>query len=297
MRLGLGCAPLGNLYTPVPEDDAAAAVGAAIAAGITFFDTAPLYGHGLSERRLGAALRELAVSRDAVTISTKVGRLLLPGAEESIFTDVPPLRPVFDFSADGVRRSLAESLERLDLGRVDIALVHDPDDHADEALAGAFPALVQLREEGVVASIGAGMNQSAVLERFVREADLDSVLLAGRWTLLDRSGRDLLDLCHQRGVSVIIGGVFNSGLLADPDAAGATFDYAPAPASFVERALAMRETCARYGVSLRAAALQFAASHPAVSVVLVGARSATEVSAAVAAAAEEISEGLWDELP
>jgi len=296
MRLGLGCAPLGNLFTPVPDEDAVATVKAAVAAGITFFDTAPLYGHGLSERRLGASLRDSDVARDALTISTKVGRMLVPGTEVSIFADPPPVRPVFDFSADGVRRSLSESLDRLGLDRVDTALVHDPDDYPDEALAGAFPALVRLREEGVVTSIGAGMNQSAVLERFVREADLDCVLLAGRWTLLDQSGRGLLDLCHQRGVSVIVGGVFNSGLLADPDAAGATFDYAPAPASLVERARAMRATCERHGVSLPAATLQFAASHPAVSVVLVGARSAAELCAAVAAAGEDIPDGLWEEL-
>jgi D-threo-aldose 1-dehydrogenase len=296
-RLGLGCAPLGNLYAPVTDDDAVATVAAALHGGITTFDTAPLYGHGLSEERLGLALRELGADRAALTISTKVGRLLTPGVDtSSIFVDTAPKKPVFDFSADGVRRSLSESLDRLGLDRVDVALLHDPDDHAEDALAGAFPALLRLRDEGAVDAIGAGMNQAALLERFVREVDLDCVLLAGRWTLLDQSGLGLLDLCRQRGVNVLVGGVFNSGLLADPDAAGATFDYAPAPAPLVARARAMREVCARHGVSLAAAALHFAASHPAVATVVVGARSPAEVTANIAAAASPVPVELWEEL-
>ena len=206
------------------------------------------------------------------------------------------MHPVFDFSADGVRRSLDASLERLGLDRVDIVHVHDPDDHAEEALAGAFPALRRWRDDGVVAKIGAGMNQSALLARFVREADVDCVLLAGRYTLLDRSALDdLLPLCEATGVEVIAAGVFNSGLLADPRP-GAPFDYAPAPAELVERARQLAAICARYGVPLTAAALQFPARHPAVTCVLTGVRSVAELEANVADAARPIPPDLWDDL-
>ncbi len=295
-RLGLGCAPLGNLFTAVAEEDAAATVGAAWDAGVRWFDTAPLYGHGLSERRLGAALA--GRPRDDVVISTKVGRLLRPasGEVDTIFTGVGDLEPVFDFSADGVRRSLDESLDRLGLDRVDIALVHDPDDHVDEALAGAFPALLSLRDEGVVGAIGAGMNQWQVLDRFVTEIDLDVVLLAGRYTLLDRSGGDvLLRRCLERGVSVVLGGVFNSGVLADPDGA-ATYDYAAVPPRVALEVDRLRRVCDRHGVPLPAAALQFGARHPAVTAVVVGARTAAEVAADVAHAAAPLPPALWADL-
>ena len=298
-RLGLGCAPLGNLYEPISDGDAAGAVDAAWAHGLRFFDTAPLYGHGLSELRLGAALT--AFDRDAATVATKVGRLLVPheGPQEpgTIFADIPPLRPEFDFSADGVRRSLEASLERLQLDHVDVLHLHDPDDHLDDALAGAFPALRRLRDEGVVGAIGAGMNQSAALERIVREADVDCVLLAGRHTLLEQHGAlALLDLCADRGVSVIAAGVFNSGLLADPDAPGATFDYAAAPPATVARARALAGTCAEYDTPLRAAALQFPLRHPAVTTVIVGARSKSEVDDNVALFRHPIPATLWPAL-
>lgn len=303
--LGLGCAPLGNLFTPVTDEDAAATVDAAWDAGVRFFDVAPLYGHGLAERRLGAALQ--GRPRDEYRVSTKVGRLLVSGQDDgSMFAGVPPLRPVFDFSYDATLRSLDESLQRLGLDRVDVLLVHDPDDHAEEALAGAFPALRRLRDEGVVKMIGAGMNQTAMLSRFVREAAIDCLLVAGRWTLLDRSAADeLLPLCagqpgateriEGRGVEVIAGGVFNSGLLARPDAA-ATYDYTTAPAALVDRARAMAATCERHGVSLTAAAVQFPARHSAVATVLTGCRSADEVRANAAAFHEPIPPALWTEL-
>jgi len=297
--LGLGCAPIGNLYDAVTDDEAHAVVLAAYGAGVRFFDTAPLYGHGLSERRLGAALASLP--RDSLTVSTKVGRLLVaddPSArpDDTGFADVPPVHPVFDFSADGVQRSLEASLDRLGLDRVDIVHVHDPDDHAEEALAGAFPALRRWRDEGVVGAIGAGMNQAPMLARFVREADIDCVLLAGRYTLLDQSGLDdLLPLCEREHVSVIAAGVFNSGLLANPKP-GAPFDYAPAPPEIVERARRLAAVCARHDVPLTAAALQFATAHPAVTCVLTGVRSVDELRANVADFERPIPPDLWTDL-
>lgn len=295
LGLGLGCAPIGNLFAGVTDDDARATVDAAWELGIRSFDTAPQYGHGLSEQRLGAALA--GRPRDQVVLSTKVGRLLRPSvvAEPTVFTDVGPLVPTFDFSRDGVRRALDESLERLGVDRVDLALVHDPDDHEDDALAHAFPELLRLRDEGVVTAIGAGMNQAPMLERFVERLDLDAVLLAGRWSLLDRSGEALLDRCAERGVGVVIGGVFNSGVLVDPDHAP-TYDYAAAPPEVVARARALRGVCADHGSTLPAAALQFAARHPAVTTVLIGARTAAEVHVDVAWASEAVPDELWPAL-
>lgn len=295
-RLGFGGAPIGNLFTPVADAEAAAAVDAAWQHGVRFFDTAPLYGHGLSERRLGAALR--ARPRAELAIATKVGRLLVadddPPADGYVAT--PPYRPVFDFSYDATLRSLSASLERLGLDRVDVLHVHDPDDHAEEALRGAFRALVRLREEGVVRAIGCGMNQADLLARFARELDLDCVLLAGRYTLLEQPAlAELLPICAARGVSVIAAGVFNSGLLADPSPA-ATYDYAPAPAALVERARRLAAVCARHGVSLKAAALRFPLAHRAVACVLTGARSAAEMRENASLFAAPIPLALWDAL-
>ena len=297
--LALGTAPLGNLFAPVPEEDATATVRAALEAGLTYVDTAPHYGLGLAERRLGRLLAGLP--RDRFVVSTKVGRLvrpLAPGetADPEGFADSPPAKRVWDFSGDGVRRSLEESLERLGLDRVDIVLVHDPDDHEREAYEQAFPALIELRDQGVVAAIGAGMNQAEMLTRFVRDLDIDVVLVAGRYSLLDqRALAELLPACAARGTGVVVGGVFNSGLLADPRP-GATFDYAPAPAELVDRAARLAEVCARHRTPLRAAALAFPFGHPAVTSVLVGARSAAEVTDAVACFERPVPEALWAEL-
>ncbi|MGP3984900.1 aldo/keto reductase [Streptomyces sp. KR80] len=298
-ELSFGAAGIGGLYTEVAEEAAAAAVDAAWDAGIRFFDTAPHYGLGLSERRLGAALRTRR--RAEYAVSTKVGRLLVPhdGGGDDLangFAVPATHRRVWDFSADGVRRSLEASLERLGLDRIDIAFLHDPDDFADQAFREAYPALERLRAEGTVGAIGAGMNQSAMLTRFVSETDVDAVLLAGRYTLLDQSGLDeLLPAAAGRGTSVVIGGVFNSGLLADPRP-GARYDYADVPAPVLERALSLAAVTGRHGVPLRAAALQFPYGHPAVASVLVGARSAQEVEDAVAMLGESLSDALWDEL-
>ena len=297
--LALGTAPLGNLFTPVASDDADATVRSALEAGLTYVDTAPHYGLGLAERRLGRVLAGLP--RDRFVVSTKVGRLvrpLAPGetADPEGFADTPPAKRVWDFSGDGVRRSLEESLERLGLDRVDIVLVHDPDDHEREAYEQAFPALIELRDQGVVTAVGAGMNQAEMLTRFVRDLDLDVVLVAGRYSLLDqRALAELLPTCAARGTAVVVGGVFNSGLLADPRP-GATFDYAPAPPELVERAARLAEVCARHGTPLRAAALAFPFGHPAVTSVLVGARSAAEVADAVAWFERPVPGELWAEL-
>jgi D-threo-aldose 1-dehydrogenase len=297
--LALGTAPLGNLFAPVAEEDAAATVGSALEAGLTYVDTAPHYGLGLAERRLGRLLA--GVPRDRFVVSTKVGRLvrpLAPGetADPEGFADSPPARRVWDLSGDGVRRSLEESLERLGLDRVDILLLHDPDDHEREAYEQALPALIGLRDQGVVTAIGAGMNQAEMLTRFVRDLDIDVVLVAGRYSLLDqRALAELLPTCAARGTAVVVGGVFNSGLLADPRP-GATFDYAPAPPELVDRAARLAEVCARHGTPLRAAALAFPFGHPAVTSVLVGARSAAEVQDAVACFEWPVPGELWADL-
>lgn len=298
-RIGFGGAAIGGLFAPVAEGDALAAVRAAWDGGIRYFDTAPHYGVGMSEERLGRFLRERP--RADFTVSTKVGRLLVPsegpppdGIEG--FYGTPARTRVRDYSRDGVRRSLEESLERLGLDRIDVALIHDPDDHVEQAIGQAYPALRELRDQGVVGAIGVGMNQTPALTRFVRETDLDCVLVAGRYTLLDRSGADeLLPLCAERGVAVIAGGVFNSGLLADPRP-GATFDYGAAARPVLDRALRMKEICERHGTPLRAAAIQFTGAHPAVATVLLGGRSAAEVTDGLRMAALPIPAGLWDEL-
>jgi D-threo-aldose 1-dehydrogenase len=302
-RLGLGCAPLGNLYSAIDAETAAATVDAAWAVGIRYFDTAPHYGLGLSERRLGAALRGLP--RDAYTISTKVGRLLVPdpagvGHRDPAGFDVPAdHRRVWAFDAEGVRRSLADSLDRLGLGRVDLVLIHDPEDHAEVALREAYPVLHGMRAEGTVGAIGVGSKDWRVLHRFVVECELDAVLLAGRYTLLDQSALDeLLPACVRRGVSVVNAGVFNSGILAvDAPHAGLPYEYGPAPSDVVDRAVAIAAVCGRHGTSLPAAALSFAAAHPAVAAVLIGAASPAEVrrNAGLLAAAPPPA-ALWDEL-
>jgi len=294
-RLGLGCAALGNLYDAMDDAQAQATADAAWAAGLRLFDTAPLYGHGLSERRIGAALR--ARPRDEYVLTTKVGRRLVPGRDPAtIFADAPALTPVFDFSYDGVLHGVEESLTRLGAARIDVLHVHDPDAHEAEATLGAFRALARLRQEGVIGAVSAGMNQSAMLTRFVERGLVDCVLLAGRYTLLDQSAlADLLPAAEAAGVAVILGGVFNSGLLADPRP-GAPYDYAPASPDLLARALAFAAICERHGVPLGAAALQFSAAHPAVASVLVGARSPAEVEQALRWFAQPMPEEFWPAL-
>jgi D-threo-aldose 1-dehydrogenase len=298
-ELTFGGAVLGNMYTAISEEQAAATITAAWDGGIRAFDTAPHYGLGLSERRLGAVLAQYP--RDEYVISTKVGRLLEPasephGTDSEGFAVPARFRRIRDYSADGVRRSIEASLTRLGLDRIDIVLIHDPDDYGEEAFRAAYPALEELRAQGCIGAIGAGMNQTAMLTRFVTDTDVDVVLVAGRYTLLDRSaGQDLLPAARQRGVAVLAGGVFNSGLLADPEHS-ATYDYQPAAAALVSRARDLQAACERFGVPLRAAAARFPARHPAVASVLIGARSPAEITDALTWRAAEIPAGLWDAL-
>ncbi|WP_326718937.1 aldo/keto reductase [Streptomyces sp. NBC_00243] len=298
--LSFGAAGIGNLFTAVPDEQAQKALDAAWSGGIRYFDTAPHYGLGLSERRLGAALRERP--RSEYTVSTKVGRRLEPTdrADGDDLADgfaVPAThRRVWDFSADGIRRSLDASLERLGLDRVDAVYLHDPDDHAEQAFREAYPALEKLRAEGVVGAIGAGMNQTEMLTRFLRDTDVDVVLCAGRYTLLDhRALTDLLPAAQERGRSVVIGGAFNSGLLADPKP-GATYNYAAAPPELLDRALRLKDIAEQHGTTLRAAALAFPAAHPAVASVLVGARSPHEVRDCAEQFATPVPAAFWQEL-
>ncbi|MGP3956212.1 aldo/keto reductase [Nonomuraea sp. 3N208] len=294
-RYGLGGAPIGNLFQEVTDEQARATVDAAWDSGVRLFDTAPHYGLGLSERRLGAAL----AGRPGYVLSTKVGRLLVPssrsGRDQEGF-DVPAaLERVWDFSRDGVRRSLEESLVRLGLPAVHIALIHDPDDHVEQALAEAYPALAELRAEGVLQAIGLGMNQWQVPLRFVQETDIDVVMLAGRYTLLDQSGLPLLDACAERGVRVLAAGVFNSGILATDRPTG-TYNYLPAPEPLVERATRIAGVCRRHGVSLPQAAIAFPLRHPAIATVVLGARAPEEVTTNAALWSRPVPEALWEEL-
>lgn len=295
-RLSLGTAPLGGMFAHVADSDADGVVRRALDVGLTYVDTAPQYGHGTSERRLGATL--VGVPRESYVLSSKVGRVIREraGASTGIFEDAPESDAVFDFTRDGVMRSLEESLERLGLDRVDVLYIHDPDDFEEEALKLAYPAVEELRSQGVVGAIGLGMNQSRIPTRFVLETDIDVVLLAGRYTLLDQSGAvDLLPACVARGVSVVIGGVYNSGVLADPHG-DPKYDYAAAPPDVVARARALDAVCARHDLALKAAAIQFPLHHPAVASVLTGSRTAAELDENLAAMSASVPPELWREL-
>lgn len=298
-ELGFGGAAIGGLFKPSPADVARAAVDAAWDSGIRYFDTAPHYGLGMSERRLGQALRDRP--RGEYVLSTKVGRLLAEnpaptGSDLAAggFAVPDDLIRVLDYSADGVRRSLDASLRRLGLDRVDIVLVHDPDDHADQAIGEALPALIELREQGVIGAVGLGMNQWQVPLRAVHETDLDVVMLAGRWTLADRSGAPLLEACADRDVSVLAAGPFNSGLLArawPPD--DAHFNYAPAPADILERARLLARRSEQHGMTLPQAALRFPLLHQAVAGVVAGLGSPGHVRSAVGWLAGPATETSW----
>ncbi|MER7349706.1 aldo/keto reductase [Streptomyces aurantiacus] len=300
-ELSFGGAGIGNLYSPVTDEDAAVALDSAWDAGLRYFDTAPHYGLGLSERRIGAALR--GRPRDAYTVSTKVGRILEPvtgpvsgdDLADGGFAVPAAHRRRWDFSADGVCRSIESSLERLGLDRVDIVYLHDPDNHGEQAFREGYPALERLRAEGVVGAIGAGMNQAEMLTRFVRDTDVDAVLCAGRYTLLDHQAlAELLPAASERGASVVIGGVFNSGLLADPKD-GARFNYTEAPSELLDRARRLRTVAGRHGVTLRAAALAFPFAHPAVASVLVGIHAPYQVTDAAEQFAVDVPVDFWKE--
>ena len=305
-RLSLGTAPLGGLYTPVSEQQAEATLEAAWNHGLRYFDTAPQYGNGTAERRTGGFLRNKP--RDAFVLSTKVGRLLREGLPHRSQVDsegkmyyqgVPQVMQVYDYSYDGFTRSLEESLARLGLDQVDILYIHDPDADnrsVNEVMKGGDRALVELRERGIVRAIGVGMNRADWLSTFARAGDFDLFLLAGRYTLLDQVAlRELLPLCEQKGIGVVIGGVYNSGILADPRP-GARYDYLPANSALLERALRLKAVCEGHGVPLKAAAIQFALGHPSVVSVLTGVRSRAELEENLAMFRVDIPGELWSDL-
>lgn len=290
---GLGCAPIGNLYTAVAQADAEATVATALAAGIRFFDTAPHYGAGLSEERLGRTLAE--VPRDEVVIATKVGRQVVDGDGQPVGPGQVGVDTVLDSSRDGVLRSLEDSLRRLRTDRVDVLYLHDPPD-VDQALRITIPALHELKDQGVVRAIGVGMVWTEPLTRFVREAAIDVVMEAGRLTLLDRrADTELLPAAREAGTGVVAAGVLNSGVLADPEGSP-YFDYYPAPPQVVARARAMGQICAAHGVRLRHAAARYPLRHQGVDAVVVGARTAAEVTDWVQGLQMSIPEELWRDL-
>ncbi len=302
-RVGIGTAPLGNMFEAHSDKHADAVLAFAVTQGLRYFDTAPLYGHGLAEQRVGRAVARLP--RDEIFVSTKVGRLLRADAPrdesqfyhgEPFYKDVPPVGPVWDFTYDGIMTSVEESFVRTGLDRFDVLLLHDPDDHFEAASTTGFRALAKLREDGTARAIGAGMNQAPMLARLVEACDLDVLLVAGRYTLLDQVAMDeLLPLCEQRTVSIVVGGVFNSGILIDP-VPGVRYNYLPADSAVMARAEGIKAVCDRYDVPLPAAALQFPFAHPRVCTVLLGIRSIDELDKDLLWLDVPIPDELWAEL-
>ncbi|MFL5778900.1 MAG: aldo/keto reductase [Chloroflexota bacterium] len=309
-RLGFGGASIGGLFSAVADRDAIDVARHAWDIGVRYFDVAPLYGYGAGERRLGRALADRP--RDAYVLSTKVGRVIrapdaigpeteidrqaLGDREDAYYAGTTDVKVVFDYSADGVRRSIDESLERLGLDHIDLALIHDPDEHWRVAIEQAYPALHRLREAGVVRAIGVGMNQAPMLARFAREGDFDAFLVASRYTLLDQSALDeLLPLAVQKGTAILAGGVMNTGLLADPRP-GTHYDYRPAPRDVIERAERIGRICARHRVPLKTAAIQFPLAHPAVTSVVAGVRRIDHLDDYPAAFRARIPPELWEDL-
>ncbi|UFS58727.1 aldo/keto reductase [Subtercola endophyticus] len=299
---GLGTAQLGNLFGAISDEQSHAVVAAAWNAGIRYFDSAPHYGLGLSERRLGEALASFP--RDEYVVSTKVGRLLVPSRDDGRRTDdegfdvAATMVREWDFSRDGVLRSIEQSLSRLGLDRIDIAYLHDPDDHWPEASTTGVGALLELRDQGVVRAIGVGMNQSAMPAEFIRQSDIDLVMVAGCNTLLNQSAWfDLFPVAESRGVGIVSAGVYNSGILARSHAEpGDHFNYAPAPAEITQRANTIAAVCAEFDLSLAEAAVAFARLHPVVVSTVLGARSAEQVRENAARGSVTAPQELWDAL-
>ena len=306
--LGFGTAPIGNLYAEVGEEEAQDTLERALRLGVRYFDSAPFYGHGLAERRLGRALSGLP--RDGFAVSTKVGRRIESDpARSEASTDgfaVHGSRAVFDYSRDGVLRSFAASLERLGLDRVDLLLLHDVgrlthgDNHSHMlglALDEALPAMAELRDQGVVGAIGIGVNEVEVCRELLPRFDLDGIMLAGRYTLFEQAAAlPMLDEAHRRGVKVIVAGPYNSGLLGDPHGPGKTYDYAPADADTLRHAQEIYTICNEEGVDVGAAALQFPAAHPAVCAVVAGLRNVMEVESAIARSSQRLPTRIWPRL-
>ena len=300
-RLGLGCASLGGLYGDIPEQQAFEVVQRSLDLGMNLFDTAPLYGSGKSEVRLGKALA--GVPRDRYVLATKVGRVLVPeevGGEDdrqSIFGDLPPFQPVFDFSYDGIMRSFEDSLKRLNVDRIDILHIHDPDNHYDEAIQKACLALHKLRSDGVIHGVSAGMNQWEMLANFAREGDFDCFLLAGRYSLLEQEAlNELFPLCLEKNIGIMLGGTYNSGILAKGAKQGAKYNYADAPSEILKKARGLEAVAARHRVSLKAAASQFALAHPAVTTIIPGTRVPDRVNENLDLLQEEIPSDFWADL-
>ena len=300
-RLGLGGMALGGLFHDLSEDTATSTVQRALHLGMNFFDTAPLYGAGKSESRFRYGLQGCA--RDSFVLASKVGYALLPqepGAKQNVFFpyDNPPaLCPVFDFSYDAVMRSLEGSLNRLGLDRIDILHIHDPDNHFDAAMKGAYVALDKLRREGVIGAVGVGTIAVQTVIRFVQAGDFDCFLLAGRYTLLDHSAlSDALPLCQAKGASIIIGGPYNSGILATGAVPGAMYDYVPATPDVLEKVQQIESICRNYSVPLQAAALQFPLAHPAVAAIIPGARTPVEVEENFRFVSHTIPAEFWADL-
>ena len=306
--LGFGTAPIGNLYAEVGEDEARNALERALRLGVRYFDSAPFYGHGLAERRLGRALA--GSRRDGFAVSTKVGRRIESDpARSEMITDgfaVHGSRAVFDYSRDGVLRSFEASLERLGLERVDLLFLHDVgrlthgDNHPEmlrQALEAALPAMAGLRDQGVVGAIGIGVNEVEVCRELMPRFDLDCIMLAGRYTLFEQASvLPMLDEAHRRGVKVVVAGPYNSGLLGDPHGPGSTYNYAPADSDTLERARRIYAICAEEGVDVGAAALQFPAVHPAVCAVVAGMRNVMEVESALARSSQRLPARIWPRL-
>jgi D-threo-aldose 1-dehydrogenase len=305
--LGFGAAPLGDLYALLDDEAAIAAVTAGIEAGMTLVDTSPLYGHGLSEHRVGTAVRR--AGRETVVLSTKVGRWMTPASGtggRGGYLGGLPFAATLDYSHDGALRSIEQSLLRLGTDRIDIALIHDVDRRNmgadfeavfEVAVNGAWAALARLREEGVIRAIGIGVNETEACMRFAERCDLDGVLLAGRYSLIEQGALDdVLPLAEARGIGIMLGGVFNSGILATGAIPGAKYDYAEAPPEIMARVAAIEAICRRYGVPLPVAAIQFARAHPAISSVVLGAVTPAEVSRNLDGWATPVPAALWDDL-
>ena len=297
-RLGLGGAPMGALSSDVGIDIANETLKQAYEEGVRYFDTAPLYGSGKSEVFFGEFLSTL--DRDSFTLSSKVGRVLdrsYTPSGDSTNVNTTELKVGFDYSRDGVLRSIEESLVRLNLDRIDVALIHDPDDHYEEALDTAFPTLADLRSQGVIGAIGSGMNQWEMLTDFARNADFDCFLIAGRYTLLDYSAlTEFFPICEEKSISVILGGPYNSWILASDLGPESTYFYETAPQNVIEKAKSIRDICNDFNIPLKAAALQFGLLHPVVAATIPGARKPAEIAENVKMASINIPSDLWNNL-
>jgi D-threo-aldose 1-dehydrogenase len=306
--LGFGSAPLGELYGRLDEAVAVGAVTTAIARGVTLIDTSPLYGHGLAEHRIGTALRH--AGRPKLTLSTKIGRVMEPRRArggESRYVGGLPHAASFDYSYEGALRSLDQSLLRLGVGSVDIVLIHDVDvwTHGAErigarfaeTMGGAYRALDRLRSEKVIRAVGVGVNEADMCERFARAGNFDVMLLAGRYTLLEQPAlASFLPLASEKGIGLMLGGVFNSGILATGAVAEARYNYRPAPPQVIEKVRRLEAVCAAHGVPLRRAALQFPLAHPSVSTLVLGAVKPAEVESQIADFSTPVPSALWDDL-